>query len=54
MTKCFSSIEEPKLSVVEHLMQWSKFLEKNVFYPLTFLFALNLSAHHYKIVFGEL
>lgn len=46
--------EDPKLSVLEQLLQLSLFLEKNVFYPLTFLFAFNLSAHHYKIVFGEL
>jgi len=50
----FHPSEDSKLSVVEYLLQWLIFIEKSIFYPLTFLFALNLSAHHYKLEFGEL
>ena len=42
------------LSPIEKVMQWLLFLEKNILYPLTFLFAFGLSAHHYKLRFGDL
>jgi len=45
---------EPRLSNVEKVMQWLLFIEKNVLYPLCFLFAFNLSAHHYQARFGDL
>lgn len=44
----------PKLSPLEQILQLLLFLEKNVLYPLTFLFAFGLSALHYKAVFGDL
>ena len=47
-------IVAPVLSPIEKVMQYLLFLEKNVFYPLTFLFAFGLSAHHYVLRFGAL
>ena len=44
----------PKVSYVEHVLQWLLFTEKYILYPLTFLFAFNLSAHHYKARFMDL
>ncbi len=49
-----ASIVPPSLSLIEKIMQWFLFVEKNILYPLTFLFAFNLSAHHYKARFGDL
>ena len=45
--------ESPKVTPVEWFLQVSLFLEKNLLYPLSFLFALNLSALHYKARFGD-
>ena len=52
--KMFLLTEDPKLSVVEYIMQLSLFIEKNILYPLTFIFAFNLSAHYYKFKFGDM
>jgi len=42
------------LLIIERILQISLFLEKNIFYPLSFLYAFNLSALHYKARFGDL
>ena len=49
-----STPEQPRVTVVERFLQLSLYVEKNVLYPLSFLFALNLSALHYQTRFGEL
>ena len=46
--------EMPKVSYIEHVLQWLLFIEKYVLYPLTFLFGFNLSAHHYKARFTDM
>ena len=50
----FHNPEMPKVSRVEHMLQWLLFIEKYILYPLTFLFAFNLSAHHYKARFSDM
>lgn len=51
---CFVFLAAPEMSPVEKVVQWLLFIEKNVLYPLSFLFAFGLSAHHYKARFGDL
>ena len=51
---CVVSTEMPKVSYVEHMLQWLLFTEKYILYPLTFLFAFNLSAHHYRARFTDM
>ncbi|XP_019858793.1 PREDICTED: pecanex-like protein 1 isoform X1 [Amphimedon queenslandica] len=50
----FEVTEQPKVSLVEQLLQVSLFLEKNVFYPLCFLFGINITAVYYRAKFGEI
>ena len=54
MMLLFHDPEMPKVSRVEHMLQWLLFIEKYILYPLTFLFAFNLSAHHYKARFSDM
>ena len=44
----------PKVSVVERILQVTVFLEKNIAYPLTFLFGLNLTANYYLLRYGHM
>lgn len=46
--------ETPSVSVLERLLQMSLFLEKYIFYPLSFLYGFNLSLLRYKTIFGDL
>ena len=50
----FSFSVPPKLSPLEKIQQGMLFMERNLLYPLTFLFAFGLTAHHYKAKFGDL
>jgi hypothetical protein len=47
-------LELPEVSIIEHILQVSLFIEKNVMYPLSFLFGLSLSAVYYRAKFGDI